>query len=90
MTTGASPGVAIQHATQPPVVVEIVDLEDPISVAREQVLEQIAWDVSFGEPMAGVQVSMLWPNGVRTTHDLLHRMSLERQGRSGEEHSGHN
>ena len=68
----------------------LVDLEDPISVAREQVLEQIAWDVSFGEPMAGVQVSMLWPNGVRTTHDLLHSMSLERQGRSNDGHSGHN
>lgn len=68
----------------------LVDLDDPTSFAREQVLEQIAWDVSFNESMAGVQVSMLWPNGVRTTHDLLHRMSLERQGRSGEEHSGHN
>ena len=44
----------------------LVNLDDPISVAREQVLEQLAWDVSFGEPMAGVQVSMLWPNGVRT------------------------
>ena len=68
----------------------LVNLDDPISVAREQVLEQIAWDVSFGEPMAGVQVSMLWPNGVRTTHDLLHSISLERQGQSSDGHSGHN
>ncbi len=58
----------------------LVDAADPTSAARERLLERIAWDVAFSEPMAGVQADLLWPDGVRSKHDLLHEMGLDETG----------
>jgi hypothetical protein len=64
----------------------LVDPTDPTSPERERLLQQIAWEVSAAERMSGLTSRLLWPNGVRNMHDLLHRATGE--GHEGMEHEG--
>ena len=63
----------------------LVDPEDPTSAERERLLQQIAWEVAAAEPMSGVTAPVLWPDGARSMHDLLHDMT----GPEGMEHMEH-
>jgi hypothetical protein len=65
----------------------LVDPTDPTSAERERLLQQIAWEVSAGEPMSGLTTPLLWPNGVRNMHDLLHQLSTE--GADHQDHQDH-
>jgi hypothetical protein len=60
-----------------------IDPNDPTSPERERLLQQIAWEAAASEPLSGLTTPMLWPNGVRNMHDLLHRLSPEAQGDQG-------
>jgi hypothetical protein len=62
----------------------LIDPDDPTSPERERLLQQIAWEAAAGEPMSGLTTPMLWPNGVRNMHDLMHQLSPEDQ-----DHTGH-
>lgn len=50
----------------------LIDTDDPTSAERERLLQQIAWEVAAAEPMSGVTSPVLWPEGARSMHDLLH------------------
>jgi len=64
----------------------LVDPNDPTSAERERLLQQIAWEVSAAERKSGLTSRLLWPNGVRNMHDLLHQATQE--GHEGMEHEG--
>jgi hypothetical protein len=65
----------------------LIDLDDPTSPERERLLQQIAWEAAAGEPMSGLTTPMLWPNGVRNMHDLMHQLGPEDQDHA--DHQGH-
>jgi len=65
----------------------LVDPADATSAERERLLQQIAWEVAAGEPMSGLTTPMLWPNGVRNMHDLMHQLGPEGQGH--QDHQDH-
>jgi hypothetical protein len=65
----------------------LVDPADPTSAERERLLQQIAWEAVAAEPMSGLMSPILWPNGVRNMHDLLHKLN-EEEG-THMEHSDH-
>lgn len=54
----------------------LIDPTDPTSAERERLLQQIAWDVASAEPMSGVTAPVLWPEGARSMHDLLHGVGV--------------
>jgi hypothetical protein len=64
----------------------LVDPNDPTSAERERLLQQIAWETAAREPMSGLTSPMLWPNGVRNMHDLLHKLGSDQEG---QDHQGH-
>jgi hypothetical protein len=64
----------------------LVDPNDPTSAERERLLQQIAWEAVAAEPMSGLMSPMLWPNGMRNMHDLLHKLG---QDEDQAEHPGH-
>ena len=64
----------------------LVDPADPTSAERERLLQQIAWEAVAAEPMSGLMSPILWPNGVRNMHDLLHKLNEEGDH---PEHAGH-
>ena len=55
----------------------LMDPNDPTSAERERLLQQIAWEAAALEPISGVTASILWPDGARSMHDLLHDMGPE-------------
>ena len=55
----------------------LVNPDDPTSAERERLLQQIAWEVAAAEQMSGVTAPILWPEGARSKHELLHDMTTE-------------
>jgi hypothetical protein len=65
----------------------LVDSSDPTSAERERLLQQIAWETVAAEPMSGLMSPLLWPNGVRNLHDLMHQLGPDQGDHA--EHPGH-
>jgi len=64
----------------------LVDPNDPTSPERERLLQQIAWEAVASEPMSGLMSPMLWPNGVRNMHDLLHKLGTAEDAEMEHQH----
>jgi hypothetical protein len=64
----------------------LIDPNDPTSAERERLLQQIAWEVTAREPMSGVTAPVLWPEGARNMHDLLHNASAQEGMEHMEQH----
>jgi hypothetical protein len=64
----------------------LVDPNDATSPERERLLQQIAWEAVAAEPMSGLMSPLLWPNGVRNMHDLMHKLGPDQGAEMEHQH----